>query len=87
MGGFTTGSFADIPGLTPGILATGTRAYKIASAHAYSTVFYTSIAFTGLAVALSFFAPNVDDKMDGKIAVTLHANGEDAAVVRADDKV
>ncbi|KIW03535.1 uncharacterized protein PV09_05296 [Verruconis gallopava] len=87
LSGFTSGSFADVPGLTNSILAVGTQAYKVASAHAYSTVFYTSIAFTGIAVCLSVFAPNVDDKMDGKIAVTLHESGAAAAVVQADEKV
>jgi hypothetical protein len=47
------------------------QAYKTASAQAYSTVFYTTIAFSGIAVVISFFSPNVDDKMTGEIAVTL----------------
>jgi hypothetical protein len=72
LGGFATGSFKDIPGLSPNILAVGTRAYKVANSDAYSTVFYTTIAFTGAAVIFSFFAPNVDDRMTGKVAVTLH---------------
>ena len=40
-------------------------------------MFYTTIAFTCVTVALAFFAPNVDDKMDGKVAVTLHHTGVD----------
>jgi hypothetical protein len=69
--GFTTGSFSGVEGLTDAILAVGTQAYKTASAQAYSTVFYTTIAFTGIAVVISFFSPNVDDKMTGEVAVTL----------------
>jgi hypothetical protein len=88
LGGFTTGSFADIPGINAGIIAASTRAYKFASSHAYSTVFYTSIAFTGIAVIQSFIAPNVDDKMDGQIAVMLHGTGEETVVAsRGDEKV
>ena len=74
-------------GVTPEVLAIGTRAYKVASAHAYSTVFYTSIGFTGLGVILSFFSPNVDDKMDGNIAVTLHGGEGKDEVLKAKDTV
>jgi hypothetical protein len=77
----TSGSFADVPGENPGILAAGMQAYRQANSQAYSTVFYTTIAFTGLAVLLSFFSPNVDDKMTSQIAVTLH-KGEANDVVR-----
>jgi hypothetical protein len=69
--GLTTGSFDGVQGLTSSILAAGTEAYKQASSDAYATVFYTTIAFTGTAVIISFFAPNVDDKMTGEVAVTL----------------
>ncbi|KAK3081178.1 hypothetical protein LTS18_009373 [Coniosporium uncinatum] len=69
--GLTTGSFTGVPGLTDSILAVGTTAYKTASADAYSTVFFTTIAFTGISVVTSFFSPNVDSKMTGQVAVTL----------------
>ena len=72
IGGFSTGSFANIPGLTPQIQVIGTRAYQEAAASAYSTVFYSTLAFTGIGIILAFFNPNVDDKMTGEIAVTLH---------------
>lgn len=49
----------------------------MANSDAYRTVFYSTIAFTGLAVVLSFFAPNVDDKMTSKIAVILHHTSAD----------
>lgn len=76
----STGSFNDVPGLNTTILAAGMRAYRFANAHAYSTVFYTTIAFTGIAIILSFFSPNVDDKMTSKIAVTLHNGGNENIV-------
>jgi hypothetical protein len=72
LAGFTTSDFSDVPGLTPKITAVGIAAYKLANAHAYKTVFLTSIAFTGLAVIISFWAPNVDDKMTAEVAATLH---------------
>jgi len=71
MQGFTTGSFAAVNGLTDTILAVGMQAYKTANTQAYSTVFYTTIAFSGVAVIISFFSPNVDDKMTRDVAVTL----------------
>lgn len=83
--GFTTGSFDGVEGLNPTILAVATRAYKFANAHAYSTVFYTTIAFSGIAVLLSFWSPNVDEKMTGQIAVTLHRNEKESP--SGDDKV
>jgi hypothetical protein len=72
LGGFTTGNFSAVEGLTPTIMAAGSVAYKQASAHAYSTVFYTTIAFSGVAIVLSLFNPNVDDKMTNDVAATLH---------------
>ncbi len=73
LGGFATGDFSDIKGLTPRILAVGLSAYKFASAHAYQTVFLTSIAFSGIAVIITIWAPNVGDKMTSQVATTLHA--------------
>lgn len=76
LGGFTTGNFSAVEGLTPTILAAGSAAYKEASAHAYSTVFLTSLAFSGVAIILSVFNPNVDDKMTNEVAATLHNRNE-----------
>lgn len=52
MGGFATGNFSAVEGLTDEILGTGLRAYKEANAMAYATVFYTSIAFSGIAIII-----------------------------------
>lgn len=68
----TSGSFSGIKGLTPQIQAAGTEAYKLASSHAFRTVYLTTIAFSGVAVVLSFWAPTVDDKLTGQVAATLH---------------
>ncbi|OAG09823.1 MFS general substrate transporter [Paraphaeosphaeria sporulosa] len=84
MAGLTSGSFTDVSGLTPDIISAGMAAYKSANAQAYRTVFLATIAFTGLAVILSFFAPNVDDKMTGQIAVTLHREDDDGKAEKVD---
>jgi len=55
MGGFATGNFSAVQGLTAEIAAVGGRAYKEANAHAYSTVFYTTIAFSGIAILIVRF--------------------------------
>ena len=75
----TPAAFAAVKGITPEIIAVASAAYKIASADAYRTVFLATIAFSGTGVILSFFAPNVDDRMTGEIAATL--KGQDELVV------
>ena len=78
--GFTTGNFSAVPDLTPSILAIGVRAYKEANAKAYSTVFLTSLIWSVLAIILSIFTPNVDEKMTNEVAVTLHQRGNEEIV-------
>ena len=72
LNGLSTGDLSGIAGVTPQIEAVGKSAYKIASSHAFETVYLTSIAFTGVAVILSFWAPTVDDKLTGQVATRLH---------------
>jgi hypothetical protein len=76
----TPAAFEAVPGINAQILAIGTRAYKVANADAFKTVYLTTIAFSCLAIFLTFFAPNTDDLMSGKVAATL-AN-EDNHVAR-----
>ncbi|EON67606.1 hypothetical protein W97_06974 [Coniosporium apollinis CBS 100218] len=76
---FTVGTaeaFAAVPGVTAEIIAIGTRAYQEANADAYSTVYLSTIAFTGIALILTFFAPNTDELMSGKIVATLNHEGQ-----------
>jgi len=69
-------AFQSVPGISQGIVAVGLRAYKVANADAYRTVYLSTLAFSGIAVILTFFAPNTDDLMSGKVAATLHGEGE-----------
>ncbi|KAI9723273.1 MAG: hypothetical protein M1812_001155 [Candelaria pacifica] len=73
----TPAAFKAVKGITPEILEKGTEAYKYASADAYRTVFLTTIAFSGVAVIVSFFVPNVEDRMTGEVAATLHGRKEE----------
>lgn len=83
----TPEAFAAVPGISPTILAAASTAYKTASSDAYRTIFYTSIAFTGLGVMLSFFTPNVDELMTHDIATTLeHTKGAEHNVTKMDEK-
>ncbi len=68
----TKDAFATVQGLTPDILSVGQHAYKEGSRQAYQTVFFVSIAFSGLAVIMSFWAPNVDNLMTDQIATILN---------------
>jgi hypothetical protein len=70
-------AFAAVPGITDQILAIGTRAYRDASADAYSIVALAPIAFSGLAIILTWWVPNTDDLISGKVAATLHHEAQD----------
>lgn len=61
-----------VPGITERIISVGAAAYKDANAEAYSTVYLCTLAFSGLGIAVSFFTPNVDDKMTGEVAALIH---------------
>ncbi|OAG10688.1 MFS general substrate transporter [Paraphaeosphaeria sporulosa] len=60
-----------VQGLTPNVIAAGTEAYRYAYTDAYKTIFLVSLAFGGLAIIASFFIPDVDHLMGGKVAATL----------------
>jgi hypothetical protein len=64
-------SYAGVDGVTDSILAVGIRAYKVANAEAYRTVYLSTIAFTGLAIALTFFALNTEEYITDHVAATL----------------
>ncbi len=68
----TAAAFDAVAGITPQILEVAKVAYKEANIKAYQTVFFTSIAFSGAAIILAFFAPNVDNLMTGQVATLLH---------------
>jgi hypothetical protein len=76
----TAGSFADIPGVTPEIIAAGVAANAIAYNQAYRTVWLSTIAFSGLGVILAFFAPNVNHMLTGDVVVQVkkYESGIDA---------
>jgi Fungal trichothecene efflux pump (TRI12) len=73
----TPEAFSKVAGLTAAIESVGIAAYKVASSHAYQTVFYTTIAFSTLALICAFFAPNVDELMTDKVVATLHRHEDE----------
>lgn len=74
--------FDSIPGVTNSIIEAGTNAYKLANADAYRTVFFASIAFSGVALIAALLLPNVDDLLTDKVASQLHKGRKDEKRMR-----
>ncbi|KAI9731210.1 MAG: hypothetical protein M1834_005403 [Cirrosporium novae-zelandiae] len=71
----TSGSSAAleaVEGVSSGVIAAGTAAYKEANAEAYSTVYLVTLAFSGLGVIISYWAPNVEDKMTAAVSAVIY---------------
>ncbi|CAK7237100.1 hypothetical protein SBRCBS47491_009862 [Sporothrix bragantina] len=60
-----------VPGATQAIVNIARDAYKDASLSAFKTVFLTSIAFTGIGMVVSLWAPNVQPLMTDQVAVLI----------------
>lgn len=73
----TPEAFSKVAGLTTAIQSVGIAAYKVASSHAYQTVFYSTIAFSTLGLICSLFTPNVDELMTDKVVATLHKHEDE----------
>jgi hypothetical protein len=68
----TADAFQQVPGITLSIITAGVRAYKVANSNAYKTVYLSTIAFSAIAVFLTWFAPNTEKYMSEKVVATLH---------------
>ena len=80
---FAAGSptaLGSVKGNNPAITAAGQHAYQVAQSQAYRTVFLSTIAFSGIAVILSFFTPSADAVMTSNVATTLHKRNETEVV-------
>jgi hypothetical protein len=71
----TPQAFQQVPGVTDRIIAVGVRAYQVANAEAYRTVYLSTIAFSGLGLILTLFAKNTEKLMLDSVAATLHGEG------------
>jgi hypothetical protein len=67
----TASAFQSVAGLTPQIQAIGFRAYQEANAAAFSTVFLSTLGFSGVGIILTFFTPNVDHLLTGDVNITI----------------
>lgn len=85
MSALASKKFSNVEGATKDIIAVGLVAYKEANTQSFRVVFLVTIAFTGLAVLLSLFLPNIDKLLSEKVAVTL-GKGE-KTVVEEPEKV
>lgn len=72
LAGFTTGSFANVPGLTPQILATVTEAYKTAFSKAVQIIYLISIAFGVLAIIGTIVSPDTESRFTSDVARRMH---------------
>lgn len=79
----TTDALQSVPGITDQIITIGVGAYKFANSDAFKTVYLTTIAFSGVAVILTFFAPNTESFMTEKVVATL--NNENHLVEKSSD--
>ncbi|KAF2677961.1 MFS general substrate transporter [Lentithecium fluviatile CBS 122367] len=79
-------AFEAVPGITPEILAIGTSAYQHANADAYRTVFFSNIAFSGVAIICSLLLPNVDHLLTGQVATTLHQGRDEGHIAGEESK-
>lgn len=77
----TAAALSSVKGITPAIIAVGTRAYRIAYAEAFKTVFLTAIAFGCVSIGLALFVPNVENLMTHDVAATLHTRGDETVLV------
>lgn len=80
----TPEAFSKVPGLTSNIEAVGIAAYKVASSHAYQTVFYSTIFFSVSALICAFLAPNVDELMTNRVVATVHKHADEETVETAE---
>ncbi|KAF1989204.1 fungal trichothecene efflux pump [Aulographum hederae CBS 113979] len=71
----TQSAWDAVGGLTPAIQAVGVRAYQEASSDAYTTVFLSTLAFSGIGIVLSPFLPSVDHLLTEDVTVTLERGG------------
>ncbi|OBT54401.1 hypothetical protein VE04_10332 [Pseudogymnoascus sp. 24MN13] len=60
-----------VPGATQAIVDVTREAYKQAAVAAFKTVFLTSLAFTGVGMVVSLWAPNVAPLMTDQVAVLI----------------
>lgn len=72
-------AYEGVHGITDGIVQVGVRAYQVANADAYRTVYLSTIAFSAIAVILTFLAPNTEKYMTDHVVATL--NREEDTVV------
>ncbi|KAF2178198.1 hypothetical protein K469DRAFT_742079 [Zopfia rhizophila CBS 207.26] len=56
----STSAFETVQGISTEIIGVGVTAYKQANADAYRTVYLSTIAFTGIALILSYWAPDTE---------------------------
>lgn len=70
--GLSTGSFSNVPGITPAIQQTITIAYQTAFSKAVRIVYLISIAFGVLAIAGALVSPDPDSRFTTQVSRRMH---------------
>jgi hypothetical protein len=60
-----------VPGVNATIIGAGIEAYKEAHAQAYSTVYLSTLAFSGLGVIFSLMTPEIESRLNNDISCKL----------------
>lgn len=76
----STGSFDDVPGVTPEIIIAGISAYRGALVSAFNTVWLTAMAFGLVSLLFAVVCPASDTLLTNSVVATLHQKGRMIAV-------
>jgi hypothetical protein len=75
--GLTSGSLANVPGVTSEIQSIAIDAYQTAFSKSVRIVYLISIVFGALAVGGAFFSPNAESNFDDGVARRMHGKSVD----------
>lgn len=67
----TTGDFSGVPGITDSVIAAAAEAMKQAYVQSFKIVFYTTIPFSFILLAMSFLVPNMEKYLGYNVAKKL----------------
>jgi len=87
--GITSGSFKDVPGITPEIQAAVGAAVKHAYSMSFRTVFLCTLPFGGIILIAAILSPNVEDYLTADVARKLqgkHVAGGGSSTSTANEK-
>lgn len=76
--GIPLGSFTDVPGISPEIIAATGAAVKEAYAMTFKVVYLCTLPFGALLIIAALLSPNVEQYLTDEVARKMHKSGEKA---------